>query len=92
MTYKMNINYLNMPSNGSIRGSHASNCVLKVDAAIEEISTAFIASGEPCVASFKFVTVVSKSGFIWSKPNFDYHERLKTKGNKHILDYRILFL
>lgn len=68
----MNVNYLNMPSNGSIRGSHASNCVLKVDAAIEEISTAFIASSEPWVASFIFVIVVSKSGFIWSKPKFDY--------------------
>lgn len=35
---------LNIPSNGSIRGSQVSNCVLKADAAIEETSTAFIAS------------------------------------------------
>lgn len=39
--------YLNIPSNGSIRGSHASNCLLNVDAAIEQINTAFIVSSRP---------------------------------------------
>lgn len=39
--------YLNMPSKGSTSGSHASTWVLKVEAAIEEISTAFIASSRP---------------------------------------------
>lgn len=60
----MIVAYLNIPSNGSTSGSHASNCALKVDAAIEEISTAFMDSKPPCVASFKFVMVVSNSGVI----------------------------
>jgi len=53
---------LNIPSNGSIKGSHASKCLLNVDAAIEQINTAFIVSNLPCVARFIFAIVVSKSG------------------------------
>lgn len=56
--------YLNIPSNGSTSGSQASNSVLKVDAAIEEMSTAFIASSRPCVASLILVIVVSNRGVI----------------------------
>uniref|UniRef100_A0A2P2MA78 Uncharacterized protein LOC8261314 n=1 Tax=Rhizophora mucronata TaxID=61149 RepID=A0A2P2MA78_RHIMU len=58
------VSSLNIPSNGSTSGSHASNCMLKVDAAIEEISTAFIASGWPCVASLILVIVRSNRGVI----------------------------
>lgn len=39
--------HLNIPSNGSINGSHASKCLLNVDAAIEQINTAFIVSNLP---------------------------------------------
>lgn len=53
---------MNIPSNGSTKGSHASKCLLNVDAAIEQINTAFNVSNLPCVARFILAIVVSKSG------------------------------
>jgi len=63
-TKELNINYLNIPSNGSTTGSHASKCALKVDATIEAISTAFIPCIPPWVASLILVIVVSNRGLI----------------------------
>lgn len=59
--------HLNIPSNGSIKGSHASKCLLNVDAAIEHINTAFIVSNFPWVARFIFAIVVSKGGVTYKK-------------------------
>ena len=54
--------YLKIPSKGSIRGSHASNWGLKVEAATDETTTTFNASGRPCAARFIFVSVLSTRG------------------------------
>lgn len=56
--------YLKIPSNGSTSGSQASNCLLNVEAAIEQTKTAFIDSRRPCVTRLMFVIVVSKTGVI----------------------------
>ncbi|KAF7836892.1 uncharacterized protein G2W53_011751 [Senna tora] len=66
---------------GSTNGSHASNCALKVDAAIDEISTAFNPSSPPCVASLILVMVVSNKGVIWKGGS-----RLKNRQSDVILD------
>jgi hypothetical protein len=59
-----------MPSNGSTKGSHASKCLLNVDAAIEQINTALIVSNLPCVARFILVIVVSKIGVTYIFQNY----------------------
>lgn len=71
--------YLNIPSNGSTSGSQASNCKLKVEAAIEEISTAFIASDRPWVASLILVIVASKSGVIWGNYNQESGSKIRMR-------------
>lgn len=56
--------YLKIPSNGSTSGSQASNCVLKVDAAIEQIRTELITSNRPWATSLILLNVMSKKGVI----------------------------